>query len=65
MRDKKYIWLPLLLLAYGIFMAVYFGREHAASGHLWRVVVTLAVDILVCILLFIFLRKKSKGKYSR
>lgn len=65
LRNKRYIWLPAILLLYGITMAVFFGRELIAAGRWWQLAVTMGVDIIVCILLFIFLKKKSKGKYTR
>lgn len=64
-REKRYIWLPLLLLIYGAVMALYFGPEIIAAGKGWQVAVTMGVDVTVCILLFFFLRKKQRLAASR
>ncbi len=60
MKEKRYIWLPIVLLLYGVAMAAYFGPEIIAAGQGWQVWVTLGVDVIVCFLLFIFLRKRSR-----
>jgi hypothetical protein len=60
MNKYRYIWLPALLLSYGLAMAAHFGPELIAAGRLWQVWTVVGADIVVCILLFIFLRKKQR-----
>lgn len=62
MREKRYIWLPLVLLLYGAVMAIWFGRDFVASGRTLQLIIFCAVDLLVCILLFMFLKKKQSYK---
>ena len=58
MKSKRYIWLPLLLLAYGITMAVYFGKDHIASGNGWRLTLFIVFDVIICVALFFFLKRR-------
>lgn len=61
----RHIWLPLLLLVYGITMAVYFGKEHIQSGNTMRLVIFFIIDVALCIGLFIFLKKREKFDRNR
>lgn len=59
-RNKKYIWLPILLLIYGAAMGVVFGPELIAAGKTWYLATILGIDVAVCGTLFFFLRKKQE-----
>ncbi|MBD5370091.1 MAG: hypothetical protein HDR80_02950 [Bacteroides sp.] len=60
MRKYRYIWLPVILLVYGLAIAAIFGPEFVRAGKTLTLVLSVAADVIVCILLFIFLRKKSR-----
>ena len=59
MRKYRYIWFPLLLLIYGLGMAWKYGPMFIAAGRAWQVWLFIAIDIVICILLAIFLRKRQ------
>lgn len=59
MRNKRYIWLPALLLIYGLSFAVWFGKDFVNSGRTVQLIVAIASDFLICTLLFFALRKKQ------
>lgn len=60
LREKRYIWLPVLLLLYGLAMGITFGRDYIATGKTLQLALIMAADIAICIALFYFLRKKQR-----
>lgn len=60
MKKYRYIWLPLVLLAYGLGMAWWFGPELSAAGRVWQVWTFVGVDVVVCLLLSVFIYKRSR-----
>ncbi len=60
MRKYRYIWLSLLLFLYGMTFAIFFGPDFINSGRTIYLIVAVLADLLICILLFFALRKKSK-----
>lgn len=62
---KKYIWLPLLLAAYFIFMAVYFGADLLKTGHYWQFIATSAGELIVLVALFFSLKRRERLRRER
>lgn len=58
MKKYRFIWLPVLLFAYGIAIALYNKNELIASGQSWRLWLSVAIDMAVCLFLAIFLKKR-------
>lgn len=59
MRQYRYIWLPALLLLYGMIFAFWFGPDFLATGRTWDLLFAIVADILICVLLFFALKKKK------
>lgn len=57
---KRSVWLPLLLLIYGLGITVLFADDWIASGHTLRLWLTVAADIVIVAALWFFLRKKER-----
>lgn len=62
---KKYIWLPLLLGIYFIFMAVYFGRDLLRAGQYWQFFGTAGAEVAVLVALFFSLRRRERLRRER
>lgn len=60
MRKYRFIWLPAILLIYGMGMACRFGHELMAAGRAWQLWTFVAVDIIICVALSVFIRKRSR-----
>ncbi len=60
MRNKRYIWLPLILFGYFIFMTLKFGLNLLHQGHTWTFILTCAAEIAVLILLSFSLRRRDR-----
>ncbi len=65
MREKRYIWLPAVILIYFLFMTFYFGTELLTQGQTLRFVLTVVAEIVVIIALFFFLRARQRLKEKR
>lgn len=59
MRNKRYIWLPILLLIYGLAFAILYGPDFVKTGRTMQLTLAVVADILICVLLFFALRKKQ------
>lgn len=59
MKIKRYIIYPILLLIYFIAMAAWFGPELVKAGQTWRLYLVGAIEGVILVLLYIFLRKKE------
>ena len=64
-KNNRYIWLPALLLIYGIIIGIAFGKDFVRSGRTLQLILTLTADLIVCILLFFSLRKKKRLEEER
>lgn len=62
MRTKRYIWLPLLLFAYFIFMTLKFGLDLLHQGKTLTFVLTCTAEIVVLILLSLSLRRRDRTR---
>lgn len=62
---KKYIWLPLLLFAYFIFMTLKFGLDLLKQGRIMTFVLTCVAEIVVLILLSLSLRRRQRLREAR
>lgn len=60
MRSKIYIWLPAVLLIYLLAMAFMFKDSLLSAGRYFQFYGTIAIEVVVIVLLYIFLRKKCK-----
>ncbi len=60
---RKYVWLPLLLAIYFVFMAIYFGRDLIVAGKLPTFLLIASGEIVILVLLVIFLKKREGNKY--
>lgn len=60
MKKYRYIWLPAILLIYGMTMAALFGPELIDAGRGWQVAAFTVADIVICIALSIFIRKRQQ-----
>ena len=65
MRNKAYIWLPLAMLIYTVAMALAFKADLLGEKRYFQFYGTLAIQIIVILLLYVFLRKKSRLRDSR
>ena len=59
MKKYRFIWIPLLLLVYGLTMAYKFGSDLVAAGRAWQLWTFIAIDIIVCLFLSIFIKKRQ------
>ena len=62
---KKYHFITLLLIIYGLFMTFYFGLDLLKSGQSLRFYITLIAEIIVVTLTFFALRKKDRLRKER
>lgn len=60
MKKYRFIWLPAILLIYGMGMAWKFGPELIAAGRAWQVWSFVVFDLIICILLSIFIFRRSR-----
>ncbi len=65
MRKYKFIWLPLLLGAYFLFMTFYFGIDLLKAGETLRFWATVAAEVVVLIALAFFLRRRDRLRKER
>ncbi|MBP3590351.1 MAG: hypothetical protein J6J61_07225 [Muribaculaceae bacterium] len=65
MRNKMYIWLPLVMLVYLGFMAFSFKDELLGAGRYFQFYGTIGIELVVIVLLFFFLRRKSRMQERR
>lgn len=65
MKIRKSIYLPLILLIYFAFMAIYFGQDLIKSGKNIQFYITCGAELIVIVALYFFLRKKEKLKEER
>ena len=65
MRKYKFIWLPLLLGAYFLFMTFYFGFDLLKAGETLRFWATVAAEVVVLIALAFFLRRRDRLRKER
>lgn len=64
-KPPRHIFLTILIGAYAVFMAVYFGSDLLRSGQYTRFFVTIAAEALVLVLLFFSLRRRDKLRETR
>lgn len=65
MRKYKYIWLPILLAAYFLFMTFYFGIDMLRKGEDTRFWLTVGAEAAVITALSIFLKKRERLRMER
>lgn len=65
MRDKRYIWLPAVILIYFLFMTFYFGTDLLAQGQTLRFILTVVAEVVVIVALFFFLRARQRLREER
>lgn len=65
MRKYRYIWLPLLLGAYFLFMTFYFGLDLLKSGAQTQFWCTVGAELVVLTALVFFLKKREKLRRER
>lgn len=65
MRKYRYVWLPLLLGVYFLFMTFYFGIDLLKAGEAVRFWCTVGAEILILIALSFFLKKREKLRQER
>lgn len=65
MRKYKYIWLPVLLSIYFLFMTFYFGMDLLRQGETMRFWLTAGAELAVIIALVFFLKKREKLRNER
>ena len=65
MRKYKYIWLPILLAVYFLFMTFYFGMDLLRKGEDMRFWLTVGAEIAVLTALAFFLKKREKLRMER
>lgn len=60
MKPQRYKVITFLLLAYALFMTLYFGLDLLKSGHTARFWLTIAGEILCITLAFFALRSRDR-----
>lgn len=65
MRKYKFIWLPLMLGSYFLFMTFYFGIDLLKAGETLRFWATIAAEVVVLIALAFFLRRRDRLRKER
>ena len=65
MRKYRYIWLPILLGVYFLFMTFYFGLDLLKAGEPVRFWCTVGAEVLILIALSFFLKKRQKLRQER
>lgn len=65
MRKYKYIWLPILLSVYFLFMTFYFGMDLLRQGETMRFWLTVGAELAVLVALVFFLKKREKLRTER
>ncbi len=65
MRKSKYIWLPLLLAVYFLFMTFYFGIDLLKAGESVRFWCTVGAELIVLVALSFFLKRREKLRRER
>lgn len=62
---KKYIWLPVVLAVYFLFMTFRFGIDLLQNGETLKFWLTVVSETVVLILLSIVLKKREKYREAR
>lgn len=62
---KKYIWLPIVLAVYFLFMTFRFGIDLLQNGETLKFWLTVVSETVVLILLSIVLKKREKYREAR
>lgn len=62
---KKYIWLPIVLAVYFLFMTFRFGIDLLQNGETLKFWLTVVSETVVLILLSIVLKKREKYRKAR
>ncbi|MDE7160667.1 MAG: hypothetical protein K2O24_07500 [Muribaculaceae bacterium] len=65
MRNKRYIWLPLVLFAYFLFMTFRFGIGMIHQGRILAFTLTCIAEVAVLVLLSISLRRRDRLRERR
>lgn len=65
MRKYRYIWLPILLGVYFLFMTFYFGLDLLKAGEKVRFWCTAGAELLILVALAFFLKKREKLRQER
>lgn len=65
MRKYKYIWLPVLIGIYFLFMTIYFGMDLLKSGQAFRFWATVSAEVIVLLALAYFLKRKGHLRARR
>lgn len=65
MRKYRYIWLPMLLGVYFLFMTFYFGIDLLKSGEQVRFWCTVGAELVILVALAFFLKKREKLRQER
>ena len=65
MKIKKHQFITILLLAYGLFMTLYFGLDLLKEGQAVRFWATVAGETIVIILAYFALRKRDQYREQR
>lgn len=65
MRKYRYIWLPVLLLIYFMFMTFYYGLDLLKSGGAVQFWCTVGAEVVILTALAFFLKKREKLRRER
>ena len=65
MKIKRYQLITFMLVAYGLFMTLYFGLDLLHSGHAVRFWVTFGAECIVVILAYFALRRRDRLREER
>ncbi|MDE7351053.1 MAG: hypothetical protein K2N25_08300 [Muribaculaceae bacterium] len=65
MRKYKYIWLPILLAVYFLFMTFYFGTDLLRQGETTRFWLTVGAELAVLTALAFFLKRRERLRMER
>ena len=65
MKVQKYQVVTFMLVAYGLFMTLFFGLDLLKSGQALRFWLTLGAEIIVVTLAFFALRKRDRLRKER
>lgn len=59
-KIKKSIWLTAILMIYFLAMTAFYGPELVKTGQTTRLITVAAVEIVVLIALYFFLKKRER-----
>lgn len=65
MRKYRYIWLPVILGGYFLFMTFYFGVDLLRAGENLRFWGTVGAELAVLVALVFFLKRKERLRRER